>query len=259
MPKRHYLEDLFNPRIDPSRRNALNLLVLVHEAKGTSSTEPVESRDDELARLVLSLDCANCGNEVSRPALYCSDLCTQTADVVRYVRRCLSDGRVERPDVQEGIGSKLLMLTADGYPKKARNVSEARRAEVFARDNFKCVLCGADATQIDHINGHSDDPSNLRAVCRTCNITEAFNNARTVTPESDPGLYSYIEGLFRTLADRIAHAAPLRACDDETAWNAAQKRLMPRRRIRFREVQEEREGDFQDVDGYLWHAMQRDD
>ena len=38
----------------------------------------------------------------------------------------------------------------------------------------RCRLCGAPATEVDHIlpvsRGGTDDRSNLRAVCRTCNL-----------------------------------------------------------------------------------------
>ncbi|HEY1729709.1 MAG TPA: hypothetical protein VGG22_15140 [Candidatus Baltobacteraceae bacterium] len=151
------------------------------------------------------------------------------------------------------------MLTGGGYPSTERRLTRTRRDEIFARDGFKCLLCGAPADQIDHIRGHTDDPSNLRAVCRKCNIGAAFENSRTVTEDSDPELYAFIDGLFKELATRIASPVPLKVCDDEREWNSFQKQLMPQRHQRFKDMEAEREDDFEDVDGYLWHAMQKDD
>ena len=43
------------------------------------------------------------------------------------------------------------------------------RAQVLARDRWACVVCGAPATEVDHIiavkDGGSDDPWNLRSLC----------------------------------------------------------------------------------------------
>lgn len=47
------------------------------------------------------------------------------------------------------------------------------RAVVLLRDEFTCAICGAYATQADHIfpqcYGGSDHPLNLQALCRPCN------------------------------------------------------------------------------------------
>ena len=56
-------------------------------------------------------------------------------------------------------------------------VSEKLRMEIFKRDNFKCVICGAtkddDCMEIDHIvpvsEGGNNDKENLRTTCRRCN------------------------------------------------------------------------------------------
>jgi 5-methylcytosine-specific restriction protein A len=45
--------------------------------------------------------------------------------------------------------------------------------QVLERDGHVCQLCGAPANTVDHIvrvvDGGTDDPSNLRALCRSCN------------------------------------------------------------------------------------------
>lgn len=252
-----HLMQLLDPSTTPAQRDAIKLLERVNRT--VPLTEPYEPRQEELDRLSDTLDCANCGNTVSRPALYCADFCKQMADVVRYARGCIGDGRVKQPDIQEAIGTKLLMVTGGGYPARERSLNRAVRNAVFERDKGLCVLCGSPATQIDHIHGNSNDLVNLRAVCRSCNIGLAYGNARQISREDEPELFAQIDELLSELALRIAAAVPLRACDDHAEWNGIQKKLMPSRKVRFREIEEELDGEWEDVDGYLWHSMQKDD
>lgn len=58
-------------------------------------------------------------------------------------------------------------------PRRAAISPDVRR-EVYERDGFTCVECLTDADlTLDHIFpwslGGSDDPSNLRTLCRPCN------------------------------------------------------------------------------------------
>lgn len=63
------------------------------------------------------------------------------------------------------------------HRSKTRVVSVARRAEIIARDGFKCYLCHKQITlqnfELDHLipvskNG-SNSPANLAAACSRCN------------------------------------------------------------------------------------------
>lgn len=64
-------------------------------------------------------------------------------------------------------------------PKKVRNryISTSIRVDVFKRDNFRCVFCGATSKQtqlqVDHIipvsKGGSNDLNNLQTLCWECN------------------------------------------------------------------------------------------
>jgi len=51
------------------------------------------------------------------------------------------------------------------------------RARVLMRDGHRCQLCGAPATDVDHVlpvsEGGPDDPRNLRALCASCNRSTA--------------------------------------------------------------------------------------
>jgi 5-methylcytosine-specific restriction enzyme A len=60
-------------------------------------------------------------------------------------------------------------------PPEQRGYGSAWRAlrlRILARDNHRCVLCGAKATDVDHITpksqGGTDHPSNLRSLCKRC-------------------------------------------------------------------------------------------
>ena len=51
---------------------------------------------------------------------------------------------------------------------------ETKRKTVLERDGYSCVVCGAPATQVDHIvpkvKGGTDELSNLQAMCATHNL-----------------------------------------------------------------------------------------
>ena len=53
----------------------------------------------------------------------------------------------------------------------------ALRAACLARDGYRCVLCGAPATDADHIvpraQGGPDELANLRALCHPCHLRRA--------------------------------------------------------------------------------------
>lgn len=55
-----------------------------------------------------------------------------------------------------------------GSTRQWRNL----RREIIARDKGKCKLCGAGGSIVDHIKprsrGGTDDKSNLRLICKTC-------------------------------------------------------------------------------------------
>ena len=79
------------------------------------------------------------------------------------------------------------------------DVRPAKRWRVLTRDNFRCVLCGADATDrklhIDHIipisKGGKSIMTNLRVLCSQCNIgrnTDLKNIKNTNKMEQNKGI-----------------------------------------------------------------------
>lgn len=63
-------------------------------------------------------------------------------------------------------------------PASRKPISKRLRFEIFKRDGFRCLYCGATPLQsplhIDHVealaNGGTDDPANLVTACAACNL-----------------------------------------------------------------------------------------
>jgi len=80
------------------------------------------------------------------------------------------------------------------------SVSKRTRFEVFKRDGFRCVYCGATATdallEVDHITavsaGGDDDIENLATSCWSCNAGKRELPLSDVTTEQ-PHLLSMLE------------------------------------------------------------------
>jgi 5-methylcytosine-specific restriction endonuclease McrA len=167
--------------------------------------------------------CQNCDVSLSlqqmlHRSLYCSKKCQQTAETVRYARRTLRDGRYERdPLVRQVIDERIAHIMGGGYPKKARFLTREQREAIFERDSRRCRLCGAPATEIDHIAGSSPDPDNLQALCSPCHHAKTGSTLRPATPEEA------VEG--KAIWTRITARRPIRLCDDEKNWDEIRKIL----------------------------------
>ncbi len=161
--------------------------------------------------------CQNCDAQLTlqqarRGKLFCSEKCQQTAKTVRYGRATLLDGRYHQdPLVRQAIDMRIAHILGGGYPEKARHLSPEQREAIFTRDDRRCRLCGAPATDIDHIAGSSSDPENLQALCKPCNMAKARANFRSATPEEAA------EG--NAIRARITAERPVRLCDDEKKWD----------------------------------------
>lgn len=170
--------------------------------------------------------CANCESltvTVKNP-LWCSSACHQAAKLVRYVRARRAEGTHQRPDIVEAIEMKMAHVLAGGYPETERRVPAAVRAEVFRRAGGRCQNCGRPLAlefstlssgalfTIQHVAGDSNSISNLRALCRRCNMADARTNFVRVHPRS---LHA---ARAAELEARWLSPEPLRLCDDHTQW-----------------------------------------
>ena len=184
---------------------------------------------DDLASPVL-VNCVECGASIiltNRAKLYCSDVCHQTLKLIHYGRAVVADGRIGRdPTIEEALQMRIAQILGGGYHETLRRVPPALRAEIFERDGGACVLCGAPATQIDHIAGDVNTPENLRATCGACNLGMAEEHLVPAPPK--------LAAVADHLLERIFAPAPLFPRDDETAWPATNVRLMTERRGRLR-------------------------
>ncbi|KAA1421242.1 HNH endonuclease [Nocardioides humilatus] len=156
-------------------------------------------------------ECADCGQFFTRDraTAYCSLVCEYVASTVRYMRsvdRRYPDGPPE--DVAEAVRTMKAHALAGGYDKKARRLKPERREEVWARDGGKCVQCGADGEEIDHINGSSSDLANLRLLCRPCHGVITRSRFEKVG-EDDHETKALAEEIFM----RVKSPEPMHECD----------------------------------------------
>lgn len=171
--------------------------------------------------------CVNCGStEITlNTPLYCSPRCRQSAELVRYVRRHRKNGTDANPDVVEVIRTRMAMVLGGGYPEQQRRVPERIRQLVFKRAGGRCRECGRflvfdqypedpdSVATMQHVSGSSNDPDNLRAFCRRCNLSHAQSRFVPVEPGSAEAEYAM------ELRIRWTSETPLCICDDDTRWN----------------------------------------
>ncbi|MFI5384919.1 MAG: hypothetical protein ACHQ50_02255 [Fimbriimonadales bacterium] len=96
--------------------------------------------------------CPNCGGPAkSERSPYCSRICRETAAFVRQFRSSIADGSIFDEERQMNLGQKLWSLQGGGFPRRQLMVPAKTVAKVIARDGGVCTVCGAPATEIDHV------------------------------------------------------------------------------------------------------------
>lgn len=115
------------------------------------------------------------------------------------------------------------------------------------------------ATQIDHIHGSSGALANLRAVCGACNWKRALRPDPEATEQDNLEWRRRMAALRKKLAVRVVAPEPLKCSDDHLTWQELERTTRGARRTRYLEYQDDIENAFEDVDGYLRHAMAKDD
>lgn len=185
----------------------------------------------------IDFPCLNCDQPVTLTSivkLYCSDLCSDEAHFVRYFRACRNDGRINQPDIQEALKIRIGHILAGGYNERERRLPDHVRKAVFERDKGFCQECVQPGTDIDHIEGNSNELENLRVLCKRCHNEKTLSKFRPLPPEDeDEG--AEIHAKKASLLLRVHSLMPQRACDDEEGWDALSRQLMSERRQALRE------------------------
>ncbi len=79
------------------------------------------------------------------------------------------------------------------------------------------MLCSSPGTEIDHINGDSPDPDNLRLLCHTCHVGVTLSHSKHAPAKTD----TEIDAVFAEITTRVDSAARRGSCDDadwESTW-----------------------------------------
>lgn len=172
--------------------------------------------------------CFNCDSELEAPKLFCSEICTQEAALVRYVRRCRDDGRHRKPDIREAIQIRMAHILGGGYPERERQLSQSVRLQVFIRDDGVCQACGKPGNEVDHIRGSSGELENLQLLCRACHIKKT--KASMVPLSADAENFSQHVAKVLVMIQRFEAKWPHRLCDDHQKW-PTQWRLLLKERV----------------------------
>jgi hypothetical protein len=178
--------------------------------------------------------CANCLKRLPDEVegLFCSEVCSQTAETVRYWRRIVRDGRIEQPDIAEAVRTRVAHLMGGGYHRSARQLSASARHQVWERDKGICVLCGKRGTEIDHIEGDSSELDNLQLLCTACHHTKTNERMSPAGPE-------HVAAILSLQVQRVTPTEPALLCDDEERWPREWAGLKRARRGRLLTVLED--------------------
>ncbi len=155
--------------------------------------------------------CPNCGIEVaSTRSPYCGEPCREMASFVRQFRTGLAAGWILDREKQIALGQNLWHVLGGGRPLRQSLILGKPRQKVIGRDGGKCQVCGAVATTVDHVRTGCNRPINLRAVCDACCTARPFGECQ---------ILDKAQAKFDEIAQRIASAKPVRACDDAETWD----------------------------------------
>lgn len=108
---------------------------------------------------------------------------------------------------------------------KRKAISKKTRFEVFKRDGFKCMYCGANPSvallQVDHIeavaNGGCNDMDNLATACQPCNLGKSATPLQSV-PQSLSDKAAEVKEREEQIRGYSAVMAVRRDRIDEESW-----------------------------------------
>lgn len=177
-----------------------------------------------------TIRCMQCDEDLvlNRRKLYCCIACEQEAELVRYVRRCSADGRVDDEEVRAAVDIRLAHIAAGGYDKKSRRIPLETRSEIFVRAGGFCVKCGQPGDEIDHIDGPSPAPHNLQLLCHSCHNVKTNERIVAVTPDSLN--FDELKSFYENFWTSVRSDTPLRPCHDEVGWASAWRGYLKQRK-----------------------------
>ena len=179
--------------------------------------------------------CFNCDQPVDRPVLFCSQVCTQEAELVRNVSRWRSEGRDAESDIRRTITIKLAHILNGGYPRWERELSTRLRQQITERDKGICQICGIKpGIEIDHIVGSSREPANLQLLCRDCHLSKTERSLKKLTPAHPH--YAEFRATIKRLEARFVSETPVRPCDDYQVWKTVWQKHQTDRKIAFQKL-----------------------
>ena len=114
---------------------------------------------------------------------FCGNLCwvnrpCRSAEDYKFIKLKVEEYVLENQDEYLRLQAKvkrLRELSTNSNSKSRPKISDSVVTYLLARDCGKCVICASEEDlQIDHIipfsKGGSDEPENLRILCKTCNV-----------------------------------------------------------------------------------------
>lgn len=195
--------------------------------------------------------CANCLEQLYEgvEGLFCSELCSQTAETVRYFRRIARNARAHDPDVKLAMQTMMAHLLAGRYHKQARHLAREVINQVWDRDHGLCVECAKDGAEIDHIDGDSPDLTNLQLLCQDCHHAKTAGRMVPATEEQ-------MKWIHRLRSQRVDPEVPALLCDDQDEWRTQGRTLKKERRTRLlHELSFEYGQERSDFPGMSWREM----
>lgn len=154
--------------------------------------------------------CLNCDRDIEHDALYCSRLCRETVEVVRFGRSVVATGHLVEPTVMAALEERLTTILYGSYPEHDRRLPTPLRREVLARDGGLCQSCGqAFASQVDRVAEAGPESERFRGLCDSCHR----RHVEEIAPPT-PRDAAAVDAIRR----RIHAPEPLRPCDDHLVW-----------------------------------------